>query len=92
MTLPTAECEKQYHPRVGVPMGHTFGSDIFVEDYNKAIAQWQIPLPGKDNHFGFGWCGDPVSGTMSDLSLTTFVGDVSKQHVSPNSSTVQGRV
>ncbi len=38
------------------------------------------------------WCRDPVSGTRNELSIKVFVDDVAKQHISPNSGTIQGMV
>ncbi len=73
-------------------MGHTFGPDLFMKEYNQQLSEWIVSLTSTDQEYTLSHCRDPVTHTMNDLPLTVFVGDVAEQHLSLDNKKITKRV
>ncbi len=81
LAILTAERASDYKANVGVPMGHTFGPDLFMEGDSEGLKLWNQDLPRANSLYQTGYCRDPNTETMADLSLRAYVDDEAKQHV-----------
>jgi hypothetical protein len=62
-------------------MGHRVAPRKFVKAYNKEIRQWGNLLQIKDRSYHKMYIKDPVTDTLCDCSITTYVDDIAKRHL-----------
>ncbi len=77
--IETRDGEVYLRPGQGTFMGDWLVVRFFAQHFQEPVADWQCKL-AKDAQRGMGcYARDPVTGSMADLSLTGYAGDLFKK-------------